>query len=277
QTGEWYMAHLCGRALANRTEKGDRKYTLGRETALQKMEWTEDGWLRLANGTGLPEEEVEGPGLPLHPFPARPARNDFDGEKLDIHFQSLRIPLDETFYSLTERRGYLRLFGREGLASKFRQSLIARRWESFVFTASTCVEFRPTIYKQLAGLICMYDTENYYYLHITHHDDYGRCLCILSAVNNVYAEPAGYISLPEDAERIWLCASVDHDKLQFAYSVTDENGYIPIGPVLDASTLSDEACREGWFTGAFVGLCCQDLTGFRRPADFDYFEYREDV
>ncbi|MNN76965.1 Beta-xylosidase [compost metagenome] len=123
----------------------------------------------------------------------------------------------------------------------------------------------------------MYDTENYYYLHITHHDDYGRCLCILSAVNNVYAEPAGYIPLPEDAERIWLRASVDHDKLQFAYSVTDENGYIPVGPVLDASTLSDEACREGWFTGALVGICCQDLTGFRRPADFDYFEYREDV
>lgn len=277
QTGEWYMAHLCGRALENRTEKGDRKYTLGRETALQKMEWTEDGWLRLANGTGLPEAEVEGPRLPLHPFPARAPRDDFDGEKLDIQFQSLRVPLDETFYSLTERKGYLRLYGREGLGSKYRQSLVARRWESFVFTAGTCVEFRPVIYKQLAGLICMYDTENYYYLHITHHDDYGRCLCILSAVNNVYAEPAGYISLPEEAERIWLRAAVDHDKLQFFYSATGEDGYTPVGPVLDASTLSDEACREGWFTGAFVGLCCQDLTGFRRPADFDYFEYTEEM
>jgi xylan 1,4-beta-xylosidase len=24
QNGEWYMAHLCGQALENRTEKGDR-------------------------------------------------------------------------------------------------------------------------------------------------------------------------------------------------------------------------------------------------------------
>jgi xylan 1,4-beta-xylosidase len=29
------------------------------------------------------------------------------------------------------------------------------------------------------------------------------------------------------------------------------------------------------FTGAFVGMCCQDLLGHRLPADFDYFEYRE--
>jgi xylan 1,4-beta-xylosidase len=29
------------------------------------------------------------------------------------------------------------------------------------------------------------------------------------------------------------------------------------------------------FTGAFVGMCCQDLAGTRRPADFDYFVYRE--
>ena len=27
--------------------------------------------------------------------------------------------------------------------------------------------------------------------------------------------------------------------------------------------------------GAFVGMCCQDVAGTRRPADFDYFEYRE--
>jgi xylan 1,4-beta-xylosidase len=29
------------------------------------------------------------------------------------------------------------------------------------------------------------------------------------------------------------------------------------------------------FTGAFVGVCCQDLAGTRRSADFDYFMYRE--
>ncbi|MNZ35519.1 Beta-xylosidase [compost metagenome] len=275
QNGEWYMVHLCGRSLENRTEKGDRKYTLGRETAIQKVEWTEDGWLRLANGTVLPDTLVEAPDLPDYPFPSRPARDDFDSEALDIHFQSLRIPLDDTFYSLTERKGYLRLYGREGLGSKYRQSLVARRWQEFTFTTSTCVEFEPESFKQMAGLICLYDTHNYYYLHVTHEEDLGRCISILSSVNNNYAAPIGYVPLPDSADRIWLRVRVDHDKLQFAYSTEGEHAFQNIGPVLDASTLSDEACDEGWFTGAFVGLCCQDLTGFRKPADFDYFEYIE--
>ena len=44
----------------------------------------------------------------------------------------------------------------------------------------------------------------------------------------------------------------------------------------DASILSDEATAPGLpnFTGAFVGMACQDLAGTARPADFDYFEYR---
>ena len=41
--------------------------------------------------------------------------------------------------------------------------------------------------------------------------------------------------------------------------------------------LSDEATAPGApnFTGAFVGVACQDLSGAAQPADFDYFEYRE--
>jgi xylan 1,4-beta-xylosidase len=29
------------------------------------------------------------------------------------------------------------------------------------------------------------------------------------------------------------------------------------------------------FTGAFVGLCCQDLSGKNRHADFGFFTYQE--
>ena len=29
------------------------------------------------------------------------------------------------------------------------------------------------------------------------------------------------------------------------------------------------------FTGAFVGMSCQDMSGTAHPADFDFFEYRE--
>ena len=55
-------------------------------------------------------------------------------------------------------------------------------------------------------------------------------------------------------------------KLQSDYS-TDEKEWQKVGPVLDASILSDEYAtydKKFGFTGAFVGICCQDLTGKRK-------------
>ena len=42
-------------------------------------------------------------------------------------------------------------------------------------------------------------------------------------------------------------------------------------------SLTDEASAPGLpnFTGAFVGMACQDMSGTARAADFDWFEYRE--
>jgi xylan 1,4-beta-xylosidase len=49
---------------------------------------------------------------------------------------------------------------------------------------------------------------------------------------------------------------VEYDKHQFFYSLSGEEHYRAIGPVLDATNLSDEACNEGWFSGAMVGCGC---------------------
>ncbi len=278
QKGEWYMVHLCGRALENRNPEGVRfggcrRYTLGRETAIQKVKWTDDDWLIMENGTNLPDQEVYAPDLPEVIFKKKAEKDDFNDSTLDIMYQSLRIPLNETHYSLSVRKGYLRLYGRAGLSSKFNQSLIARRWTEFQFEASTCLEYEPTVFKNMAGIICLYDTDNYFYLHVTQDEDKGKCISILTAENKKYEYPIGFLPIGI-VDRIYLKVIVDHDKLQFQYSITTEKQYEPIGPVLDASILSDEACDEGWFTGAMVGLCCQDLTGFGQYADFDYFEYK---
>ncbi|MNP86348.1 hypothetical protein D3C76_1865290 [compost metagenome] len=53
--------------------------------------------------------------------------------------------------------------------------------------------------------------------------------------------------------------------------------------MLDAAKLSDEYATvsadgvfTSWgFTGTFVGLCAQDLSGRRKHADFDYFSVQE--
>ena len=59
QAGDTYAVYLCGRPLPNRG-----RCTLGRETAIQKMVWGSDDWLRTLDGSGMPELETPAPALP---------------------------------------------------------------------------------------------------------------------------------------------------------------------------------------------------------------------
>lgn len=51
--GNWYMVYLCTRPLQNKAA------ILGRETAIEEVYWTEDGWLRLSSGTNGPSLVTE--------------------------------------------------------------------------------------------------------------------------------------------------------------------------------------------------------------------------
>ncbi len=269
QNGEWYMVHLCGRPIP-----ASGRCTLGRETCIQKIVWSKDGWIRLEHGGNKPQMEVPAPNLPEHTFEKEPERDDFNSEKLSIHFQTLRIPLDENSLSLKDRPGYLRLKGRESLHSRYLQSLIARRQQDFCYTATTCVEFEPDSYKQMAGLICLYDIHNYFYLRITYIEGKGKCLGIITCDNEIYDYPLKEEVCIEDSLRVYLRARVDYDRLEFYYSKDGQN-WQQIGGHFDYGRISDEGIKKLAFTGAMVGLCCQDTSGMRRHADFDYFEYIE--
>lgn len=58
-TGEVYLVHLCARPFVP-----ELRCTLGRETSIQKMIWTEDNWLRMADGSNLAKIEVPETSLP---------------------------------------------------------------------------------------------------------------------------------------------------------------------------------------------------------------------
>src|SRR6187200_1137041 len=93
--GDTYMVYLCGRPLPNRG-----RCTLGRETAIQKMVWGDDGWLRTADGNGIPSVEAEGPRVAAQIAPTPPVREDFDGAQLPADFQWLRSPWPDELFSL---------------------------------------------------------------------------------------------------------------------------------------------------------------------------------
>lgn len=269
QDGQWYMAHLCGRPLPNRG-----RCILGRETALQKMVWCDDDWLYLEGEGNHPRVTVPAPNLKEVKWEDEPERDDFDDSELNIHFQTLRMPLGNEFYSLTDRPGHLRLRGSGSLGSRFHQSFIARRQQAFCYTATTVVEFEPDTFQQMAGLTAYYDLNNFYYLNVTWHEVKGKILDIVKKDAGIFDEPLKDKVSIEGWERVYLRVDVDYHMLQYSYS-KDGNDWIKIGTSFDASVLSDEYTVPNRFTGAFVGICCQDLSGQRRAGDFDFFEYRE--
>jgi xylan 1,4-beta-xylosidase len=270
--GQTYMVYLCGRPLRNRGT-----CTLGRETAIQPMVWGNDDWLRTTDTQGIVQLTVPAPNLPAHAFPAAPVREDFNTSQLPIDFQWLRSPWPEELFSLSARPGFLRLYGRESIGSLFRQSLVARRQQAHCYSAATVVEFEPTHYQQSAGLVCYYSGAKFHYLHISHDEAVGKHVRVMSSLPNSTTADAFTppIAIPS-GKAVHLRVEVDEERLHFAYRL-DGGDWNWIPQPLDASILSDEACAPGTanFTGAFVGMACQDMAGTAITADFDYFEYRE--
>ena len=271
-TGETYMVYLCGRPLPNRG-----RCTLGRETAIQPMTWGDDGWLRTASGDGVPMLEAPAPrDVDVEPRPVARPREDFDTDTLPIDFQWLRTPDADRLFSLRARKGHLRLFGRESIGSMFTQSLVARRQQAHCFGASTLMEYEPDHFQQMAGLVCYYNSAKFHYFYVS-RDTTGKHLRVMSAFpDQVMADAFTPPIAIAPGVPIELRVEVDYERLRFAWRA-GSGSWQWLPQVFDASILSDEAAAPGLpnFTGAFVGMACQDLAGTAMPADFDWFEYRE--
>lgn len=274
--GDWYLTFLTGRPL---TKLG--KCILGREAGIEKVEWRENDWLYTVSGDKAPRRFVEAPMVEQHEVVRVSTRLEFESPEISPQLQSLRVPMTKNWINQTDRSGYLRLYGRESLCSKFEQSLAARRVQAHHTVTETCIEFEPVTYQQLAGLTCFYNTYTYHYLYIC-GSDYGKqkFINIITGNNHHVEEPLQQGIEITGAKKVWLKADFDGAQLQF-YFALEKGQWRKIGPVLDGSILSDEHVEGGQgpfrpcFTGAFVGMACQDLSGRRQHADFEYFDYKE--
>lgn len=276
QDGEWYLAFLCGRPTVG------EYCTLGRETALAKCYWNDEGWLRVEGGGNSPAVEVAAPSFVKDGVdrsahggfgPSFEVRDDFDESSLHVQWSTLRIPADESWLSLSERKGYLRLKGMESMSSTHRQALVARRQQSFHVEAETVVEFEPEHFQQMAGLIVYYDTDDYAYLNISHDEERGKVLRIIHSVAAQYDELLDEDIVLETGKPVYLKAVVHREWLQFYYSMGGD-AWKTVGEKINVSHMSDDDAALVRFTGTFIGVCAQDLSGTRKHADFDYFNYK---
>ncbi|WP_432100939.1 glycoside hydrolase family 43 protein [Streptomyces sp. WAC 04229] len=282
--GEWYLAHLLARPLGPLGP-----CVLGRETAIQRVVWTADGWPRLdgeppaGDGGGpLPRTVVPGPALPPAPAPRPPVRDDFDRPRLAVPWATLRRHPDPSWLNLTERPGHLRLRGGQSLGSTHGQSLVARRQQAKEFDFSARLEAAPRSPLQMAGIVHYYNSTLWHYLHLTWDENLGRVLRVGLCAHGRYFEPAPPVPVPPGAVDLRL--TVRGAQGAFAWRGSRATGWRRTGPDLDVTRLSDESATLGdpstghftaWgFTGAFAGMCAQDLTGARMTADFAWAEYR---
>jgi len=263
--GELFMTYLASRPLMPA-----RKSVLGRETCIQPMKWSDDGWIRSLSGNRLPMAHVT---MAVKSIPATAVRDDFNNSSLLPCYQTLREPAREDWISLKKRPGYLFMRGRKAFNELDDQSLLVRRFTSLHALAETCVEFEPESYRQMAGLICYYDTRDFIYLKVSWDESAGKNISITHQNGpDQNTEPYPKVSLMS-WEKVYLRAELDSDSIRFSYS-SDSKTWKQYGKAFWSGQLSDENNKYG-FTGAMVGICAQDMVYQDKWAGFDYFEYKD--
>lgn len=281
-SGEWYYASLCARPWHHENESvtDPRGWcTLGRETSIQKVEWTDDGWPVVVGGHGG-QRVVEAPQDAIETeTPADHSQHDdFEASQLALDWNTLRVPFDESMGSVGG--GTLTLRGQGSLCNLFDLSLVARRWQAFDFDASVGVRFDPTNYRQMAGLTNYYNDLCWSWAFVT-WDEKRQCRVIEVAQNDFNSYTSFLrdraVPVPDDVETVWLRTRVRTQTYGYDYSFDGEQWH-DLGVELDAKILSDDYVNQrygGFFTGAFVGLAAVDLSGYAATAEFVDFDYCE--
>lgn len=269
QLGEVYLVHHTARPFVP-----ELRCTLGRETAIQKMKWTDDGWLRMYDDLNLAKEYVAESKLPEYKVPQIPNFDDFDGEELGLQYYAPRIA-PSSFADVKARPGFVRIRGQESRCSLNKVSILARKLTSVYAKVTTKMEFKPEVHQHSAGLIMYYDNMNYIYLRKYYSETLGQSA--LSIIHLENGEKTEFLNtrIPVDECPIYLRLNVEGRQSYFEWSY-DGEAYNKIGKVFDTTKFSDEYCKYGEFTGTFVGMTCADRVLHKHYADFDFFNYEAD-
>ncbi len=260
--GNWWI--FC---LGTRHRQYNNATILGRETFLAPLTWTADGW-PLVNGNGRMPESFESSLLPAQSS-VRPFHDDFDSPSLDFEWNFLRNP-HETDWSLSQRPGWLRLYGSPvALYDTASPAFLGRRQDAFDFSASSLVDFVPQSPNEQAGMTVLMNNQFHYDLVITMHNG-RRCVAVMKQVGDMFEE---IYSAPVDDNPLRLEISSDGQTYTFRYQTQSEQATLASGLCrLICSEIADPG--NAW-TGVYIGLFASgNGQPNHAPADFDWFEYR---
>lgn len=276
--GRWGIVYLCLRML-------EGKYgILGRETSLDPLSWTADGWPVVNKGRGpsqqqkLPmaeeldkdkEKAAQGQwtGYPkwknriwMTPRPLPAAHIQLAGEETEEGKKKGKVASGAG----SGKGGALCLLGTgEDLCSTDCRSILVERQDSFRFEAICEFQIPSLKEGQSLGITCYYD-ENSYIKYGVGFQNGAYEIWMQEYVGDGYSNKKTY---PLDAGKMGTGAAcrirckVKTDRLTrvFSYNITDqETAWIQTDVLTDTSYLSSEGLSKGKrFTGAAIGIYVQ--------------------
>lgn len=260
QNGEYWMVALASRPY------GGYYRNLGRETFLVPVTFV-NGWPVACEGTGKVEFEYESPDLPLSMVSVPASRDDFNDTQLAMYWNFLRTPR-ESFWSLTEKPGFLRLKLRpEKIIDEVNPSFVARRQQHIFFTASTAMEFVPANEDEAAGIVVIQN--NLYHFRLECTLSKGQSVVRVIRCENGVETNIG--EQPVTAGRIYLKVIACGQDYSF-YCGTEEKSLKIVAENADGRMLSTDVA-DG-FVGTCLGMyASSNGKPSTNQADFDWFEY----
>jgi alpha-N-arabinofuranosidase len=239
---------------------------LGRETFLAPVSWDDEGWPHVGEN-GRIRVEMEAPKLTPAPWPASPARDDFDGAELSLAWNFLGNP-DAGAWSLAERPGALALVGNAaGLDDGPPVTFVGRRQEHLECEAATLLDFAPAADGEEAGLTVWMNPGHHYDLFVSRQDG-RRYVAVHRRIGSLAAVVARE---PLDDGAATLSVRADPQGYMFGYAAGQaERRTLAAG---EARYLSPEVA--GGFTGVYFALYATgNGSTSGAAAFFDWFDYR---
>ena len=272
--GSWYIAHLMSRPLPNTTLN-----PLGRETSIQKVEWTQDGWLKMADGSNLAKMTTPAPiSTTAEKISTSDDINeDFSSGAYSLKFMTPYHNQDASWVRVEDN--CLKIYGRNSFFSQVNPSIMATRATSFDYTLQTCVTFKPEHFSQTAGCGLYYDSNNWLYAHLKLNDKESRI--ILSILQAKLGQRIDYefnqVDVPNGTAEIKL--HYKYGTAEIEYRLSSDDDFKQLAPKIDVQYLSDEGVNGepgeiGGFTALFNFIGSVDAYQHNSHGSFAYYKVK---
>ncbi|OJD33521.1 glycoside hydrolase family 43 protein [Diplodia corticola] len=261
--GRWWAVFLGVRR--GRKGKGKGVSVFGRETFLVPVTWVDDWPVFNADRKVGLVGEAEG----LYQLASSPAwRDDFAAEKMQLGWYRKNTPLKED-YSLTERPGYLRLYGGPyTLSTPACPTVFLRKQTHDPVTWETRLSFRPDSSKTEAGAVVYWNQHTYSSIGIRKAPEGGRIIRVRPAEG----EAKDFQLKSLDSDVVLTIKSDDGYELGFKeFGLEHDEVEVRWVGRVSSEIMTRDPSVGAAFTGMMLGVYAfGELEQCFAPADFEY-------